>query len=473
MSISVGGLMSGLDTDSIIEQLVQLERRPILQLQQREAGYQLKLSTYGSLAGSLAGLQAAVKGLNQTDDFAKFNSTSSETDIFTVSAGSDAVPGSYSITVHSLAQAHKLTSSGFGETDAVGEGTLTIQVGSGDAITIDVTDGDTIQDVADAINAEKGDVAAGLIYDGSDYYLQLTAAETGEANVIQITVDDTGDGNDTDTNGLSRLAFEKGVTENLIEYQTAADATIDVDGITGIKRASNTVDDVISGVTINLVTAHGNPATDSTRLTIGRDTTTIISAVDTFISAYNTVAGFLNANQGYNEDSGAGGPLLGDTTARLVQRRLSTILNTTFSGMDTISRLSNLGISRDDDGNLERDTSTLTELMDTDFDGIVQFFTQTTTGEEGFAVRMFDELDAMSDSTNGTITARQEGIQRSIDDIQKSVERMEMRIRATESRMRAQFNALELLLSEYQTTGNFLTQQIDSLQNLNTAIANR
>ena len=86
---------------------------------------------------------------------------------------------------------------------------------------------------------------------------------------------------------------------------------------------------------------------------------------------------------------------------------------------------------------------------------------------------MADELEAMLDSFDGIVTARQEGIQRSIDDIQVSVERYEMRVLAAETRMRAQFNALELLLSEYQATGNYLTQQITSLQNLNTAISKK
>ena len=473
MSLSVGGLMSGLDTESIITQLVEIERTPIVLLQRKEADYQLQLSTYGSLQNLLGDLESSFSALDKADDFSKFKATSDNTEIFTASADSDAASGSYNITVHNLAQGQKLSSTGFGGSESVGEGTLTIQVGSGTVMTVDVASGDTIQDVADAINDEEGDVTASVIFDGTDYFLSLTSSKTGAANVIKITVDDTGDSNHTDTNGLSRLAYEKGVTENLSESQEALDATIDVDGVTGIKRSSNTLDDVITGVTIDLVKAHDTPASESTQLTVNRDTAAIVSAIDDFVSAYNSVVDFLNTNQNYNEETGTGGALLGDATAKLIERRFRSVLNTDHPGMDTISMLADLGISRDDDGQLQKTTSTLTEALEENFTDVVQFFTQDTTGKEGFSVRMLNELDTMLDSYEGTLSARQDGIQRSIDDIYDDVDRIELRAIAMESRLRAQFNSLELLLSNYQATGNYLTQQISGLQNLSSAIAKK
>lgn len=474
MSLSVGGLISGLDTESIISQLMEVEKYPIVKLQTKEAAYQLKLSTYGSLSGTLSSLSSAASSLKDTDDFAKFTATSADTDIFTVSAGSDAATGSYNITVHELAKAHKLTSNSFSEEEAVGEGALTIQVGSGDEMTIDVAADDTLQDVADAINDEEGDVTASVIFDGTNYFLTLTANDTGEENKIYVSAVEAGtaggDPENFDTTGLSRLVYDDAGTQNMNETQAATDARIDVDGVTNIKRSTNTLDDVITGVTMNLVK---EAATESTALTIDRDTSAIVSTVDTFVSAYNSVISFLNSTQSYDADSGSAGTLLGDATAKLIQRRLSTLLNTELSGMDTINKLADLGITRDEDGKLEVSTSTLTEQLENEFEDVVQFFSQDTTGSEGFAVRLVDELEAMTNSVDGTIAARQEGIQRSIKDIQKSVERIEVRVASSETRMRAQFNALELLLSEYQATGDYLTQQITSLQNLSSAISKK
>ena len=135
--------------------------------------------------------------------------------------------------------------------------------------------------------------------------------------------------------------------------------------------------------------------------------------------------------------------------------------------------MADLGIALNTEGRLEVDSSTLNSALDDHFDDVLQFFTQSTEGSEGFAVRMVDTMDAILDSTAGTLAARTDGIQNSIDDIGDQVERIEMRNLAWETRTRAQFNALELLLAGYQATGNYLTQQILGMQNLNNYISNR
>lgn len=474
-TISVGGLASGLDTESIVSQLVALERKPITNLQKKEANYQVQLTAYGTLQGTLSSLNTAASALDKVSDFNIFKASSADPNIFTVSADSNAVKGSYNITVHNIAQVQKLTSSGFGKTESVGAGTLTIQVGTGDAMTVDVAAGDTIQNVANAINAQKGDVSANVISDGTNSYLTLTSENTGTANTIKITVNDTGDSNNTDTNGLSRLAYEKGVTENttMTQTQEALDALIDVDGVTGIKRSSNTLEDVITGVTIDLLKAHDTPATQSTKLTVSRDTSAITSAVDKFISAYNDVVNLIKTDQSYDSDTKTGGTLLGDSTLKLIERRLSSLFNSRFSGMGSISSLSDLGITRKDDGTLTVSSATLTKKLNTNYNDVVQFFTQTTTGKEGFSVRLKNELDGILNSTDGVIVAKQKGIQKSIDGIEEDITQIDARATMNEERIRAQFNALEALISNYQTTGNYLTQQLTSLQNLNTAISNK
>jgi flagellar hook-associated protein 2 len=465
MTLSVGGLMSGLDTDSIVSQLMELERYPLTQLESREADFNLQLSTYGNLKNKLSSLNSAIKALDKVTDFAKFyKATSGDEDFFTTSAGSGAASGVYDIHVTNLAESHKLTSTGFGESESIGEGTLTIQVGDGTAIEVSVASGDTLEDIADAINDAGGDVSAGLIYDGSDYYLALTAKETGAANEIMITVDDTGDSNNTDANGLSRLAYEKGVTENsLSETRAAIDATVEVDGIT-ISNASNVLDDVIDGVTINLVEAHDLP-TDTTQLTISRDVDAAAEAIEAFVTAYNEVAEYINDNTGFDADSGESEVLQGDTTTRLIESGLVGLLKMTYPGMGSISELEDLGIYRNAaDNTLTLTTSTLTNALEEDFDGVIQFFTQTTTDEEGFGVRMQEKIDDIIAAGSGTLSARQDGIRASLDDIENSKERVEARLTTIEARIRTQFNSLEVLLGQYQTTSDYLTQQLESLK---------
>jgi flagellar hook-associated protein 2 len=466
MSISVGGLASGLDTNSIIDQLISLQQEPILRLQQREADYQVELSAYGSLQSTLTSLRSTMEDLDSVSDLTGFSATSLDTDLFTASANENATAGSYNITVQALASVHKLKSVAFGNAESVGEGTIHLKIGSGETVDITVSATDTIEDVANAINDADAGVQAAVIFDGTDYFLTLAAHETGAANVINLTVTDTGDSNNTDTNGLSRLVYDQGVTENLSQAQAASDSIITVDGVADIHRDSNTIDDVIEGVTITLK-SDGDTAT----LTVSRDTSAVVSKIDAFVSAYNEVVDFFDDNQSYDPDTKTAGVLLGDATTNSIRNRLRNLITDMVTGVAAgYNRLSDLGVTVNEEGHLEVDSSKVNEALDGHFDEVVQFFTQTTEGSEGFVVRIADALDAILNSRDGAIAAREGGIQNSIDDIQGQIERIEMRISAWETRTRAQFESLELLLTEYQTTWDYLSQQIMGLQNLNNYI---
>lgn len=133
MPISVGGLASGLDTDAIVSQLVQLERRPLAKLQEREANAQVELTAYGSLRGLLSDLKSAIAGLQSAKDLTQFTAASGDTSVFTASASSTAPLGSYNVTVEQLAQSQKLTSGGFDSSEPLGAGTLHLSVGGGAA----------------------------------------------------------------------------------------------------------------------------------------------------------------------------------------------------------------------------------------------------------------------------------------------------------------------------------------------------
>ena len=98
MSISVGGLISGLDTNGIIDQLLALQQKPIVRLQRQEAGYQVELSAYGGMQAVLNSLKSAIEGLDSVSDFTNFSATSGDTDLFSVSADENATAGSVSYT---------------------------------------------------------------------------------------------------------------------------------------------------------------------------------------------------------------------------------------------------------------------------------------------------------------------------------------------------------------------------------------
>jgi flagellar hook-associated protein 2 len=472
MSISVAGLMSGIDYNNIIDQLKGIQQKPIIKLQQQEAAYQVELSAYGSLQSTLSSLKSATENLDSASDFTSFSASSSDTDLFTVSAGDTAVSGSYSITVTQMAKVHKLTSCGFSEGELVGNGIIQLKVGDGSTTDIAVSATDTIDDVAQSINDAKAGVQAAVIFDGAKYFLTLSGEDTGSTNKISLIVTDE-DGFNKDDSNLSRLFYEDLDPDNqMVQAQAAADSIITVDGVADIHRNTNTIDDVISGVTITLKSEPAAPDNQAA-LTVSSDTSEIVSKIDSFVSAYNNVLDFFDTFQSYSQNTETAGVLVGDATTNSIRNRLRNMVTNTVPGVESFERLTDLGITLNDEGRLEIDSSALNGALDDDFDDVVKFFTQTTEGSEGFAVRMVDTLDVMLDSTNGTLDARTDGLQNSIDDIHDQVERIEMRNLAWETRTRAQFNALELLLAGYQNTGNYLTQQITGMQNLNNYISNR
>ena len=476
MSISVGGLASGLDTNGIIEQMLEVQQTPIVALQKEEAEHQVELSTYGSLKSVLESLNSAMEKLDSAADLTRFTARSGDTDLFTVSADENATQGAYNITVTQIAEAHKLTSTAFSEGEAVGEGTLHLKVGQNSVTDIDVSGTDTISDVAKSINDAEVGVHAAVIFDGTDYFLTLTADDTGEDNVINLTATESGtssgDPENSDTTGLSRLVYDHGITTNMTNTKSAADAIITVDGVTNIHRPSNVIDDVLKGVTLTLKTAPAAPD-NVTSLSVERSTSAITSSMNAFITAYNNVVDFIETQQSYDSTTGTAGVLLGDSTTNSIRNTLKNMITGTRSGVGEFDQLADLGVTLNGEGRLELDSDTLNNALDDNFEDVLKFFTQTTNGSEGLAVKMVESLGDILEDTNGILSTKTDGIQQSIESLQDQVETWQSRLTIWEERTRSQFNAMELLLSEYQSTGDFLSQQITAFQNFNSYVSNR
>lgn len=590
MPIQVGGIISGLETNSIIEQLLEIEQEPIQLLQTRQEDFTVQLTAYGLMESKIIALNTALESLGGERDFDVFSASSTDEAVFIASASTSATPGTFDVTVSQLAKSHKLKSAGFAQTEEitqftidatnrhidfrenggaeltatltegiytlselveeiqtqldaasaaggnshaydigystttkhftiesssaglaqldmlwaagthnasstasllgftaeddagalsytsdseVGEGTLHFEIGNTLDVDVTIKATDTIEEVAEAINDSDAAVSASVIYDGTEYVLSMTARNSGEDNMITITATDV-DGGHTDTSGLSRLVYDAGITENLTQSQAARDALIEVDGIDNIKRPSNTISDVIAGVTLTLRKAHTDPATESDTVTITRDTGAITEKINAFVAAYNDMLDFFsNYQHKYDEEEESAGVLLGDATTNMIRRAMRGKLNNAISGITSLSRLADLGITlnQEDDPRLEVTSGTLSSALNDNFEDVMDFFTQTTEGAEGFAVRMMDRIETMIDRFDGTLTARKEGITNSIGRLDSKIEYLEDRIETTEANLWARFNALELLLAQYQSTGDFLSQQIAGLQNLNKSIS--
>jgi flagellar hook-associated protein 2 len=469
-SITASGLMSGLDTDSLISQMMEVEQRPIELLQRRETSYQAQISGVASLKSVLYGVQSAAGKLKEPEDFLSYSATSSNEETLGASASDTAIPGSYQIEVTQLAQAQQVRSAGFSGSDAtVGTGALTLQVGTQDSVEIAIdAENNTLAGIAAAINDAEVGVTAGVVNDGSgNAYLTLLSQETGADNTIALTVADN-DGNNDDAIGLSGL-YTDPAAHTLTETQTGLNAQLTVNGI-AVERSGNTIEDLLDGVTLTLNQEDpGNLVT----VEVEKDNSSVVSMVESLVSQYNTLMDALDTLQSYDSETGRAGVLLGDRTTSMIQSRMRSFLSFQVEGVDdAVNGLGQLGIEVDRDGKLSLDSDTLTTALENHYDDVVNFFTQDEEGSEGLAVQLYDTLDNYVKST-GVLAAKEDGLQASIDDIEDQIENMTTRLEQREENLRNQFLALESLLAEFQTMETLLNQQITSLNNLSKAIASK
>ncbi len=438
MAISAGGIGSGLDVNNLVGQLMALERQPLAALQRKEIELNNELSAYARVKGAISSFESAVTALSSADLFDKISASSSNKSAFTASADSTAAITSYDIEVLNLAQADKKYAAG-ATTYAGEQGVFDVTSGTNTfTITVDGTN-NTLTGIRDAINNAAGNstITASVITDiNSNEQLILTAKDIGSANAITL-------GN---ASGASDIP-------TLLNFTSVAgfaqlDAQVKIDGFT-VSSSSNTISNVIDGVTLNLV----DTTTSAEKLTVSRDTQSIESKVSAMVNSYNDLVGTLNILGGKE------GELSGDGVLLSIERSIQGVLNSSVAG-GAYSYLSELGVTTQEDGKLQLDSSTLSTALTDNRADVSAFFTTASTG---FAVRMGDVLSRISDSESGLIKGREDGIFAEVDRLKDRGKALELRLESVEKRYRAQFTALDTLISEMTNTGNYLAQQLASL----------
>ena len=445
---------SSLDIESIVSKLMALERQPLNRLATKEADYNSKLSAYGSIKGALSSLQTASTSLSGS---LSANSASvSDGTVLAASASSTAAAGSYSLSVTQLAKSHTVRSNTdyAATTDTFNTGSLAISINGGPAINVTIDGGNnTLAGIRQAINDAGAGVTATIINDGTTNRLVLSSKTSGSVGAISVTVTDDGGGGTHALSGLDSV--------NLVQTQPADDANVTINGI-AIVRNSNTITDAIEGVTLTLT--KGTLATPGTAtLTVARDTAATISAVESFVKAYNDSVGLLKTNSSYDAAARKGAVLSSDGTVRSLQSQLSALVQTTVTGIaGGISSLSDIGVAVQAGGTLAIDSTKLAAALADPGKDVAALFTQTTPGNEGIAVRFNTSLQAIV-GFGGTIAARTDGISSSIKDISNTRDLLNARLTQIETRYRRQFAALDALVGKLNQTSGFLTQALANL----------
>ncbi|MCS6924970.1 MAG: flagellar filament capping protein FliD [Candidatus Binatia bacterium] len=451
-TIQFSGLASGLNTSAVINGLLRVERRAIELLQQQKIRFQAQQGVLTTLSSKLASLKSAAQALSLSTDFSKRAASSSDTSVLTAVAGSTAAIGTYSIVVDELAQCKSVQSASFtSATATITTGTLTITVGSSNTtLTIDTTN-NTLAGLKEAINSSGAAVTASIVQVAAgDYRLLIQSKHTGTANAFTLS------GSLTDPGGsLSDTA----------EVQAARDAVFFVNTLK-ITRSSNTISDVIPGITLTLrkASSHPNgtlePSDPSATLTVSSDTAAIQSAIQKFVDAYNEVVKLINGQLKLDPATQRQGALAGDPVLRGVLHRLRATLSTPSGQETTFAYLSDIGIRFERDGTLTVHSAALTSALESDPLAVSRLFLKSSNG---LGKRIPDMVDEFIGGINGALTSRHDGLTASVTSIDKKIAREEERIAALEKRLLEQFTALERLLSQLSAQGQFLSRQLAAL----------
>jgi flagellar hook-associated protein 2 len=392
---TTSGVTSGgmIDVNGLVNSLMTVERRPINQLSAKQSSFQAKLSAVGNIKSAVSAFQTSLSSLVNASSFQTMSATSGDATVFAASASASARAGSHTIEVTKLAQAQRLATAGqVSSTAAVGSGTLTFDFGTISGGTFDAVSGkytgagfasngtgaktvtidasnNSLQGIRDAINAANLGVTASIVNDGSGapYRLALSSAAMGSSNSLKISV--AGDA------ALSNLlAQDPAGTQKLSETMTAQNAQIKVDGIS-VSKASNTISDAISGVTLNLKKIGTSPVA----LDIASDSSNVTKSVQGFVDGFNTLNKALNSALASGV-VGSSAPLHGDAMVRNLQSQLRSIVGTAVSGTgSSVNSLTQIGVTFQKDGSLALDSTKLSAALSKSASDVIGVFAAAGT----------------------------------------------------------------------------------------------
>ena len=439
-SISSLGIGSGLDLNGLLDQLQDAERGKLKPIERQLETQQTKISAYGQLQSALSKFQTAAAELN---DSALYESLSTNVggDAITATADGEAQPGSYNVTVNTLATRGTLASEGVAELDAsltTAEQTLTFSFGDGSSKEVTIAANSSLEDIRDAINAsEDSGVNATIVNDGTNYRLALSSSETGA---------------DASITGFSFSGTEPFAADTDNTLQAGTDAALTVNGI-AITSPTNQVEGAIQGVTLNL-----QEEGDST-VEVEQNTRAVREAITGFVDAYNELKGTIGELTSFNAETGVAGELNGDNTVRTVESRMRSILSGGIEG--EFSMLSDIGISLQRDGTLSIDESELDNAIVNNQDALSVFFAGDAD-ESGMAGQLNQGLDQLL-GTNGAVKGAITGAENRVESLVERYTRTEQTIEQTISRYRTQFGQLDSMIAQMNQTSSYLTQQFDAL----------
>jgi len=492
-TISSTGIGSGLDVNSIVSQLVALEKTPLKTLALKATNVTNQISSFGQIQSQISALTDVATRIADPTTWGARIASSSNTSAATITAATTATATTISLDVDQLAQQQSVSSAAMTVGNPPGAGTLTLQLGtwsagaSGSGPTFDpganskvdvtVLTGDTIAAIATKINSAGAGVTASVFNDGKQERLLLTSKSTGAAAGFRMTVADA-DAKNNDNAGLSRLSFDPSTVDPVtglasgmatagIPVQYAQDAKARINGL-AVTSPTNTLTNNIAGVTINLVstttTNYGSPGTTTEvkspiTMSIREDVTPAVKNVNDFVTAYNTLNANLVGLTKYDAATKTAGLFQGDSSVLGLQNILRSMLSSSSLGA-TSQRLSDVGVERQLDGSLTINTTKLSTAANNGTT-LQQLFTNNNNDPltNGFALKLRDLGHGMLTS-GGSVVNKAAALQKNLDS--NTAEQTSVNDKATlfETRLRARYTALDVQMASLNALNSYVTQQV-------------
>ena len=303
-------------------------------------------------------------------------------------------------------------------------------------VTVDSTN-NTLSQLASAINNQNIGVTASVIQDSNGYRPALVSTASGAPGDITVS------GN---TSGLS---FTKGVT--------GTNASLVVDGIP-ISSASNTVSNVINGVTLSL--GSPSPSTPVT-VNVNPDTKQVTTAINNLVSAYNTVIGEINAQFNVAADGSGGGPLEADNSLREVQSRLLSAFSYSIPGNSGMVNLASIGVNFNNDGTLSVDNNKLSSALSSNFSAVQNLLRNTTNG---FSQNLSTVLSSINSAGTGILSLDAQGIASTSQSLSKQISDLQASMAAQQISLTAIYAKVNTTLQELPLLQNQISQQLASVK---------
>jgi flagellar hook-associated protein 2 len=463
--------------DVLVSQYMAIERQPVVKLETEKEDINDKKAIFTELKSKLTALKSEVNDLKQTGTLSKFGAklvTTADEDIITASGNRDAVDGSHLIKVLQLAKADTVVTDRFTNTgttiestEGTGTKTFRVTINSVDTdVNVDIsaseTDSTILANIVTAINNSDAEAHASVVSDSSTTSkLVLRSDSTGSTYAISLS-DVTG--TLLSTIGLDDSVQATSTTGGYIYDDNELTSSFELDGIS-ITNDSNTVEDVLTGVTLNLKGTQ-EAADDAVKISIAPDKETIKENLQAFFDDYNEVITYIKDQMAVDPDNNKRGPLTGDFT--FINLRLNLRMNASNKITSVQSGnpeyISEVGIEPDSDGKLSiKDSDDFDDAIDASIDKVEDLFNSTS----GIAVQIYDLVSPFT-RTGGIIDDDTTILDERIKNINNRIDSLEKRLEWKEQNYRNQFIKLQ---EAFSSLG--MQQQIMSVVNSSLSLSSR